>query len=294
MKTELYGQFLRNRSVRQNKVYFNNNEWMQGRNEQDTADLNLIRINEDDYLELGILPIYDDVIDAATPNNALVNKAYVLGVLAGLRDPKDAVRAASIGNIDLASMPANVDGVTLDVGDRFLAKNQTDAIENGIYVYDGAGQPAVRSEDADEDAEVNQGMSALVAEGSVNARRQYMLSTPDPIVVDTTALTFVRIPNPSDLVIEQEEIIELTDNDLDDNGYVDLTVNALQPSIEVTPIGGVLQEKDEAYTLSVESGVTRITFGTSATSGSLGELLKEIKDLYGTIKLSVIYERLAN
>jgi hypothetical protein len=293
-KTELFGEFLKNRSVKQNKVYFVNNQYVQGRNNADSADLNMFKINEDDQLAFDLLPIYDAVIGESTPNAALVNKAYVLNVLAGLRDPKDAVRAASIGNLDLASMPAQVDGVTLSVDDRFLAKNQTDAKENGIYLFKGIGAAAVRSSDADQNSEVKQGMSALVAEGTVNAHRQYMLATANPIDLGVSELSFVRIPNPSDLVIEMEEIITLDANDLDTNGYIDLANLALQPSVKVTPIGGILQEKGSAYTMSVESGVTRITFGTSGTAGSLGELLKQVQQAHGSVKLSVIYEKLAN
>jgi hypothetical protein len=293
MITELFGQFLKNRSVKQSKIYFDNNQYAQGRNDADTADLDLLKINEDDHAEFGILPIYDGVIDGATPNKALTNKEYVLNVLAGMRDPKDAVRAASIGNLDLADMPAAIDSITMDIDDRFLAKNQTDPVENGIYLYKGAGNPAVRSPDADEDHEVKQGMSTIVAEGAVNARRQYMLSTANPIVVDTTELTFVRIPNPADLVIQQHEVLDLDDTDLDDNGYKDLSVIGLHPSVQVVPKGGPMQESGVDFTLSNVGLATRITFGTSATVGSLGEKLKEIKDNHTSAKLIVYYERLA-
>lgn len=293
-KTELFGQFLKNKSVRQNKIFFNNNEFVQGRNSEGNADLNMFRINEDNELELNLLPVYTDPMDAATPNRALVTKEYVLNILAGMRDPKDAVRAASTGNLDLSNMPASVDGVSLGADDRFLAKNQTDATQNGIYLFKGAGQAAIRSTDADENMEVKQGMSMLVAEGTVNANRQYMLSTANPIDLGVSELIFARIPNPADLVIELEEIVTLTATDLDDNGYIDLSNLALEPSVKVTPIGGILQEKGVAYTMSVEGGVTRITFGTASTIGSLGELLKQVQQAHGSVKLSVIYEKLAN
>jgi hypothetical protein len=293
-KTELFGEFLKNKSVRQNKIYFSNNQFVQGRNSEGTADLNMFKINGNNELEFSLLPIYSGVMEDSTPNSALVTKEYVLNILAGLRDPKDAVRAASVGNLDLANMPAQIDGITLSFGDRFLAKNQTDAKENGIYLFQGAGSAAFRSADANANDEVKQGMSMLVAEGTVNAHRQYMLATVNPIELGTSELVFVRIPNPSDLVIEMEEIITLDANDLDTNGYVDLANLALEPSVKVTPIGGILQEKGEAYTMSVEGGVTRITFGTSGTVGSLGELLKQVQQAHGSVKLSVIYEKLAN
>lgn len=296
MYTEQFGEWLAAKSVRESKVFLNNNAYLQGRDNPDTADLNLFRVNASDYLEFGILPVYNGTIDGATPNQALVTKEYVLNVLAGLRDPKDAVRVASTGNLDLALVPATIDGVTMAAGDRFLAKNQTDASENGIYVYPagGAGNAAARAEDADEDAEVTQGMSCLVAEGTVNARRQYMLSTADPITVDTTSLSFVRVPNPADLVIQQHEVLDLNATDLDTNGYKDLSVTALHPSIHFVPKGGPKQEQSVDYTVADNGGVTRLTFGLSGTAGSLGEKLKQILDTHGASKLIVHYERLAN
>ncbi|GIV52261.1 MAG: hypothetical protein KatS3mg038_2782 [Candidatus Kapaibacterium sp.] len=63
--------------------------------------------------------------DAAT-------KAYVDSLVEGLAW-KDDVRVATTGNINIASAPSSIDGVTLSNGDRVLVKDQTDAKENGIY-----------------------------------------------------------------------------------------------------------------------------------------------------------------
>jgi hypothetical protein len=292
MFTKIFGQWLQERSVKQDKIYFDNDQYAQGRNFADTADLNLAKVNANDELEFGILPVYAGLVDGASPNTALTTKAYVLNVLAGIRDPKDAVRVASVGDVDIVVAPASIDSVTLNLGDRILLKNQADPIQNGIYVFDVAGNPLVRSSDADSNAEVTQGMSCMVAEGLVNAHRQYMLTTASPDL-GVTALTFVRIPNPADLVIEQQEVLTLDDTDLDTNGYKDLSVAAIHSSIEFHPKGGPIQEKGVDYTVSDVGGVTRLDFGLSGASGSLGEKLKEIKDIYGSVKIIVHYERLA-
>ena len=296
MLTELLGEWLKARSVAETKLFLGNNGFIQGRNNADTADLDLLKINASDQAEFGIIPVYAGTIDALTPNTALVTKEYVLNVLAGLRDPKDGCRVASIGNVDIASAPAAIDGVTLNLGERILLKNQTDPIENGIYTFPagGATNPMVRSTDADEDDEVTSGMSTIISEGAVNGRRQYLLTTADPIVVDTTALMFVRIPNPADLVIQQFEILDLDATDLDVNGYKDLVVGGLHPSVMVVPKGGIMQESGVDFSLSDVGLVTRITFGLSGTAGSLGEKLKQILTNYGSSKLIVNYEKLAN
>lgn len=298
MTTQSFGEWLRARSVNQDKMFFDNDVYAVGRNNADTADLDVMKIDTDDHLEFGILPVWKGLLDAATPNDALVTKRYVLNVLAGLRDPKDAVRVATTGNIDLASMPVSVDGVALNAEERFLVKNQTNAEENGIYTYPvaGAGNAAVRATDADEDAEVTQGMSTIVIEGLVNAGRQYALSTPDPIDVGVTPLTFIRVPNPSDMVIQQHEILDLTAADLDVNGYKDLSVQALHPAIHLVPRGGPKQVAGagEDFQVSNVGGVTRLTFGLSGTPGTLGEKLRQILTKYGSSQLIVHYERLAN
>jgi hypothetical protein len=62
---------------------------------------------------------------------------------------KDEARAASTGNVSIASPGAAMDGVTLANGDRVLLKNQTNSAENGIYIWTGAAIALTRSPDAD-------------------------------------------------------------------------------------------------------------------------------------------------
>ena len=70
---------------------------------------------------------------------------------------------------------------------------------NGIYVLtqaaDGVLNPAIftRATDFDEDTEVMQGAYTGVAEGTLGARKMYILVTANPIVVDTTALDFETV-----------------------------------------------------------------------------------------------------
>jgi hypothetical protein len=93
-------------------------------------------------------------------------------------------------------MTNSVDGVTLSQLDRILVKDQTDAKQNGIYrvLTVGTGNDGTwgRALDANADDKITAGMTTVVSEGEVNAARTFRLSTPDPIVVDTTELTFVN------------------------------------------------------------------------------------------------------
>jgi hypothetical protein len=61
---------------------------------------------------------------------------------------KTSVRAASIADVNLSAPGAAMDGVALAVGNRILIKDQTDPIQNGIYVWASASAALVRSADA--------------------------------------------------------------------------------------------------------------------------------------------------
>lgn len=61
---------------------------------------------------------------------------------------KDNVRVSTQGNINLAAPGASIDGITMVLNDRFIARSQTSQPENGIYIWNGAGSPATRAPDA--------------------------------------------------------------------------------------------------------------------------------------------------
>ena len=89
-----------------------------------------------------------------------------------------------------------VDSVATVLNDRILVKNQATAKDNGIYEVTTEGTTAVafvltRATDVDENAEALSGIYIPVTAGTENANTDYTLSTADPIVVDTTSLTFV-------------------------------------------------------------------------------------------------------
>lgn len=122
----------------------------------------------------------------------LVTLQQVQALVRGL-DWKPSVRAASTGNLSLAAPGASIDGVSMAANDRFLAKDQTTASQNGIYVWTAAGTPATRALDADVSAEVTGGMAVTSTEGTANGDKVWILTTNDPIVLDTTSLVFTQL-----------------------------------------------------------------------------------------------------
>ncbi len=116
------------------------------------------------------------------------NKLYVDTAINGV-DWKDSAKAAASSDVTLSG-EQTIDGVALVTGDRVLVKGQTDATENGIYVVDSSAW--TRSADADNNpgGEVTTGLAVFVEEGTLSGSNGFVLTTPDPITLGTTALSF--------------------------------------------------------------------------------------------------------
>lgn len=90
------------------------------------------------------------------------------------------------------------DGVTASLNDRILVKDGPTGVDNGIYTLtqlaDGAAASAIltRATDSDQDAEVTSGNYVFVIGGSTLANSGWIISTADPITVDTTAIAWVQ------------------------------------------------------------------------------------------------------
>jgi len=104
-------------------------------------------------------------------------------------DYKQSVRVASTVNIDLESAPPVIDGIAIGYGDKFLAKDQDDAKDNGIYVYRNNENTAVHATGG-RGGQLTSGALVIVEEGDTNADKIFMLTTDGPITVSVTPLTF--------------------------------------------------------------------------------------------------------
>lgn len=134
----------------------------------------------------------------ATPTDAahIATKGYVDAARQGL-DVKQSVRVATTDPINLSSdlnAGDTIDGVTLVAGDRVLVKNQSTALENGIYVATTSGA-ASRSSDANGTAdtgELKPGTFTFVEEGSVNSDKGFVVSTNGTITIDSTSIAWTQ------------------------------------------------------------------------------------------------------
>jgi hypothetical protein len=82
-----------------------------------------------------------------------------------------------------------VDGVPLVAGDRVLAKDEANPVNNGIYA--ASTGPWVRTTDATGNTQFFSGMAVTVALGAVNAGQTFICTCPDdPVVVGTSLITW--------------------------------------------------------------------------------------------------------
>jgi hypothetical protein len=110
-------------------------------------------------------------------------------------DYKQATRVITTANINLTGgAPNQVDGVNLSLNDRVLVIGQSTSSQNGIYFVDvlgtGSNGTWVRTGDTDLTGELLAGTIVMVTEGVIYADTQWKLTSDNPIVIGTTALTF--------------------------------------------------------------------------------------------------------
>ena len=229
--SKLITKFIEDNAVNDVKLRLQNNGALRARNAAGTADVEILKVDASNILQIlrEMSMGGSKIVNLADPTAGTdaANKQYVDSVVAGLSDPKDAVRLATASALPASTydngvsgvgatitadangaLPAQ-DGVSIAVGDRLLVKDQASSLENGIYVVTdlgSAGTPWIltRADDADNSGsdatKVTRGMYVPVAEGSVNGSLGFILTSSssggDPkgnLVLGTDALVFAQM-----------------------------------------------------------------------------------------------------
>lgn len=199
---------------------------------------------------------------APTADGDAVRKSYVDGLAAGLdfKESCDVVTTGALPSCTPAgtgvgkTLTANsvgvltVDGVATALGDRILVKNQAAGDDNGIYAVTTEGTSGVafiltRATDCDEDDEVTAGLFTFVSEGTVNADAAFVLTTNDPIAVDTTSLAFTQFSGAGSITAGSG--MTKTGDTLNVIGGTGITANANDIEVDYgTGIGTACQGND--------------------------------------------------
>lgn len=134
------------------------------------------------------------IINVGDPSGAqdAATKNYVDAGIRGI-EWKNAVQAASTGNVTVSSAPSTIDGITLVSGNRVLLKNQTAGAENGIYTFSAAASPLVRATDLNASTQAVNGVAVSVTGGTANADTSWVLTTTAAITLGTTSITFSQL-----------------------------------------------------------------------------------------------------
>ena len=188
--------------------------------------------------------------DAATKN-------YVDSVKTGL-DPKDSVRVAttatltatySNGTSGVGATLTNagtqaalaLDSINLSAGDRVLVKDQSTALQNGIYQVTTVGTVSTnwvltRTVDADQASEVTTGAFTFVEEGTVNGSNGFVCTTIMPITIGTTSINWVQFSGAGQVIAGGG--LTKSGNTLDVVGTTNrITVNADSVDISASYVG---------------------------------------------------------
>lgn len=243
------------------KIRLGNNAYLRARNAADSADVNIVKVNGSDVIEFASLPRA-----SGTPSSAddLTNKSYVDSLSGG--PANDLVKLGVDFVYDAPADPTGIgtatyDGYTASVGDRVLYIGSHSSGQ-GIYEVTGPTS-SVRASDADGISKFKLGTTVFVKNGEVYGNQRFVQRA-SPL----SSFTDLRF------VIENEEHIQsftLTATDIT-NQYVDFAFKAKPNTVQLT-VAGVVQWEGVDFTMSVVSGVSRLTFAGDLATGGASELV---------------------
>lgn len=166
----------------------------------------------------------------ATLSTHLTTKGQLDTAIAALSSgqvPKGAVKAAALTNINIASAPATIDGITPDNGDIFLLTAQSTTTQNGPRVWTSAGAAMARAVNWNSDTEAVLGSYWIVLQGS-KADQFALLTNDTAITLDTTVPAFTFISASGAAYIGGDGLTLTGDTfDVGEGVGIDVTANAV-------------------------------------------------------------------
>lgn len=269
---QLQKKFLAANAVDDTKIRLSNNANLRARNNANSADIDIVKVDTSDRILFASIPQYSGTPSAA---NDIANKAYVDAISSGIK-PKQAVRVATTANIVIATAlnsGDSIDGITLANGDRVLVKNQTAPAENGIYVV--SATPA-RSTDFDSLTPVDEINGAWVAVQEGTQAGYVFVQYGVVAVLDTDPINFTSYNPVGSLVGGDGITITGSTIDVDlsaasglefNAGELQVNLEASNPTLQISSTE--LGVKFSATTSGLEATASGLAVNTEASNPSL-------------------------
>lgn len=220
------------------------------------------------------------ITSVGNPTNSqdVATKSYVDLVKQGLY-PKDSVLVATTiaGNLNTDYIVGStIDNVVLSFGDRILIKNQTNPIENGIYVSQTSGSPS-RSIDLQTGMSAS-GIFVFARQGSMNASIGFICNSISPTdIIDTDSINFTEFTGLGQVIAGNA--LSKTFNQLDvnvDNSSIEIVGDSLRIKSSVAGTGLTGGSGIPLETSFDQSHITKIgTINTGVWQGT------NIQTIYG-------------
>lgn len=284
--TQFVTKFIADNAITDTKIALTNNGNLRARNAANTAYVNLLKLTAADLLEFQTAPYVLSSLPIPTGDKQLATIEYIKNYVLGKTDAKDAAQYLADTNVSgtftagtsttgatlVSSSALTVDGTTFGASDvttpfkRIALTGQTTGFQNGVFDLTAAGASSftlTRSSDFStvnnaSGTQVTSGAYFRIVSGTVYAGYEVLLTTPDPITIDTTVLTFARYPTTASLT--GGDMITRTGNDF----TIDLATNGGLESTNAGNAAGQLRvktatgalEKDRTIQLDGSGNVT--------------------------------------
>ena len=235
-----------------------------------------------------------------TSDQDAATKAYVDSVANGL-DVKESCSVATTANLSAtynngagtltagSNGALSVDGVTVSVNDRILVKDQSSAVQNGIYKVTATGGASAvfvltRSPDADTASELTGGTFFFVEAGTANADNGYVATHNGTPTFGSTNITFAQFSGAGQ--ISAGDALTKTGNQIDvavDDSSIEVSSDALRvKALGITNdmlAGSIATAKLAGSITNAKLSNSTITFSDDAST------ISNI-DLGGTLKIT--------
>lgn len=205
--------------------------------------------------------------------------AQVNALIEGLAWKDNAV-VATQANINLAAPGTAIDGITMVNGDRFVARAQTAASENGIYIFNGSAAVATRALDG---TDVNELKNAVITIDSGTSASVTFRQSTIAGVIGTASIVWVSFgtaaPAASEAVAGVIQIATQVQTDAGVNDLAAVTPLKLKTSpfaakrFGVTFGDGTATQYTITHNLNTQDVVTMIRLAT----GTFAEVICDVE-----------------